>query len=470
MSTAQDEKISALESQVEKLQSQKDVLIKELDQVEERSEKLNHLYQKYFPVIIDTIVTGDDAFSKVCTELSKVLKKEVSIGKLEYIFEQLKTAMLKEDIGDPDGKQKKGLFGAFKKPAAPPFISVYRQSYIDVLDRLRSHLDKQYSARLDSIATKISDAKDADDFSEIRENVFKLIFKYISDTAKDRDKINVFIREIVEKIFDIELVIHSGFEYTDSIFQSNQAFELALNMEIAGLRQKKEQQLDIDNLKVQVDQGLAAIEKAIQKKRAEDNVIKTDSDRDQDTFKQQFSKLKKELDKATQHTKILEKQLNKDQLTGSYNRRAYDQKIEQEMERFLRYGNIFSLLIMDVDKFKRINDDYGHAVGDKCLQEIIKRTLPLLRINDTLARYGGEEFAVIMPETEKEGARAVAEKIRQTIEKIAFLYKSKKVSVTISIGVSQVSKGDKKSSQVFERADIALYQAKEQGRNQVVVN
>ena len=86
-----------------------------------------------------------------------------------------------------------------------------------------------------------------------------------------------------------------------------------------------------------------------------------------------------------------------------------------------------------------------------------------------LARYGGEEFVVIMPETGSEGAKEAAEKIRQTIEKIEFIYKKEKVKVTVSIGVAQTQKDDKKHQQVFERADIAVYRAKENGRNQVSV-
>lgn len=88
------------------------------------------------------------------------------------------------------------------------------------------------------------------------------------------------------------------------------------------------------------------------------------------------------MDEATRYSEELEQKINQDQLTGAFNRRAYDKKIQDEMARFLRYGNGFSLLLMDADKFKNINDRYGHAIGDRCLQEIIKRTHPLLRKND----------------------------------------------------------------------------------------
>ncbi len=107
MSSAQEEKLMTLQDQVKKLQTQKDTLLKELDSVEERSEKTSRLYRKYFPVIIDSVATGDNLFAKTCKKLSIALKKGESDGKIEYIFEQLKTAMLKEDIGPAAGKKKK---------------------------------------------------------------------------------------------------------------------------------------------------------------------------------------------------------------------------------------------------------------------------------------------------------------------------------------------------------------------------
>ncbi len=470
MSSDLDGKIITLQVQVKKLQSQKDSLLKELDDVEENFEKTKRLYKKYFPVIIDSVAMGDNAFSKACKDLSHAMKKEASQGKLEYIFECLKTAMLKEDIGSVPGKQTKGLLSVFKKNSSTSFIKAYKQSYHDVVNTLRSNLDKQYVGKLDNIAQKINTAEDASDISEIRESVFGLIFVYISDTSQDRDKVNLFVQEIVGKIFDIESFINSSFEDADSLFASNDEFETILNFEITELKQKKETSPTLDDLKIQVAKRLDAIEKALEKKQAEDRAVKKRVKQNQDAFKTGFAKLKLKLDKATKHSRELEKKLNKDQLTGAYNRRAYDQRIDEEMERFLRYGTKFSLLMMDADKFKLINDNYGHAIGDRCLQEIIKRTLPLLRKNDMLARYGGEEFVIIMPETDSEGAKTAAEKIRKTIEKIEFLYKSKKVKVTISIGVSQTKKGDKSHLQVFERSDIAVYKAKEQGRNQVVVN
>ncbi len=469
MSSAKDERLMALNDQLKKVQSQKDTLLKELDSIEEKYEGTNRMYRKYFPVVIDSMVTGDNQFSNVCKELSKALKKEESQSKIEYIFEQLKTAMLKEDIGPSGGKKKKGLFSSLLSSEPDSFIDEYKQSYHDVISNLRGNLDKKFTKKLDTIVQRIKVAEDTDDITEIRETVFSLIFVYISDTNQDREKVNAFVREVVSKILDIESKLANTVQQTDSMFESNEGFESVLSSEISGLKQTSDVASSLEELKVKVSERLSSIESALEKKQATDRAIKENAQKNQRAFKTGFTKLKHELDEATKYTEELEKKLNQDQLTGAFNRRAYDKRIEDEMQRFLRYKTNFSLLIIDADKFKNINDSYGHAIGDKCLQEIIKRSIPLLRQNDMLARYGGEEFAVIMPETDSDGAKKAAEKIRQTIEKIEFVYKKEKVKVTVSIGIAQSKPEDTNHQQIFERADIAVYKAKEQGRNQVLV-
>jgi diguanylate cyclase (GGDEF)-like protein len=126
------------------------------------------------------------------------------------------------------------------------------------------------------------------------------------------------------------------------------------------------------------------------------------------------------------------------------------------------------MILFDVDYFKNINDTYGHDIGDKCLSEIIKRVAPLLRESDFLARYGGEEFAVLLPETNLEGAANVAEKIRKTIEEISFVYKKEKITITVSLGVCEIKEGDSGYDSLFSRLDKAMYEAKDSGRNKVV--
>ena len=154
----------------------------------------------------------------------------------------------------------------------------------------------------------------------------------------------------------------------------------------------------------------------------------------------------------------------KDTLTGIYNRYMINTKIEEEIKRVNRYGKPFGLLMFDIDHFKKVNDTYGHDVGDYVLQEISSIVLNNIRETDSFGRWGGEEFMILMPCTPEEQLVELAQKIRKAIETYVF---EKVHQVTISIGVTLYKK-DEELKTLIKRVDTALYEAKEQGRNRVV--
>lgn len=176
---------------------------------------------------------------------------------------------------------------------------------------------------------------------------------------------------------------------------------------------------------------------------------------------------KNEYHKAQTELEIAEAKALTDALTGLPNRQAYNERIHQEFSRWQRYNRPFSLMICDIDYFKRINDDFGHAAGDRVLQVLGKALPRHLRIVDFVARFGGEEFVVILPETDGNSAKIVAEKIRLAIEKIAFKFKDEAIEVTLSVGLTSYKEEDSIDSG-FKRADKALYMAKEKGRNRAI--
>ena len=155
-----------------------------------------------------------------------------------------------------------------------------------------------------------------------------------------------------------------------------------------------------------------------------------------------------------------------DELTKIYNRRAFNAKLEEEVARFTRYQTNFSLIIFDIDRFKRFNDSYGHQAGDAVLETVAEVVQKCIRRTDFLARYGGEEFAIIAAGTKLQPSAALAEKVRQRVADIAFVYDEETISVTISCGVAEFAEGDTGAT-IIHRADTALYQAKAGGRNAV---
>ena len=160
-----------------------------------------------------------------------------------------------------------------------------------------------------------------------------------------------------------------------------------------------------------------------------------------------------------------------DSLTGCLNRRAFFELAPLEFERSRRYKHPFSLILLDVDNFKKINDTYGHLIGDQVLEGMAYACQQSLRDTDKLARYGGEEFVVMLPETDPEGARLAAERMRQIIETFAVNSTQGSVQITVSLGVTTFEPGQIQSSldRLLGQADQALYRAKQTGRNRIWV-
>ena len=158
----------------------------------------------------------------------------------------------------------------------------------------------------------------------------------------------------------------------------------------------------------------------------------------------------------------LELQSMSDGLTGVWNRRAFDRRLREEWARHARLGQPLGLLMLDVDKFKSFNDEFGHPQGDRALITVARTVEATLRDSDFFARYGGEEFAVLLPHMEDEGSLLAAERIRQAVERVDWPVRA----VTLSIGVAALSpSADMDRNSLVARADRALYQAKAGGRN-----
>ncbi len=165
----------------------------------------------------------------------------------------------------------------------------------------------------------------------------------------------------------------------------------------------------------------------------------------------------------------LASQATTDPLTGLPNHRGLFQGLEKELDRACRHGRPLSLIFFDGDRFKRVNDTHGHAVGAAVLRELGERIRSVLRGGDTPGRYGGEEFLILLPETDTEEARQIAERIRAVVaaQPLALSHVEGGVNMTISIGVATYPLDGTSSGELVQKADQAMYWAKRLGRNQV---
>ncbi len=158
-----------------------------------------------------------------------------------------------------------------------------------------------------------------------------------------------------------------------------------------------------------------------------------------------------------------------DSLTGCLNRRSYELIVQKELARTNRGGATLSLLLMDIDHFKQVNDTFGHVAGDGVLRDLVRRTERVLRSQDFIFRYGGEEFCILLPRTGYHESMAIAERIRQNIASDHAVHDGTAIRYTVSIGVTKTSDGGlEQRTRLFRQADQAMYAAKQGGRNRVV--
>lgn len=174
--------------------------------------------------------------------------------------------------------------------------------------------------------------------------------------------------------------------------------------------------------------------------------------------------------RALEHAnKQLERLSSTDRLTGLLNRGTWENLLDAEFERYRRYGHNTVLVMFDIDHFKPINDTHGHLTGDEVIREVAHITREALRQADCPGRYGGEEFAIILPETDINGALVICERIRETIAETTFETDDGPIHCTVSMGLVQLTDTPENYMQWLQQADDALYRAKKAGRNRSVV-
>jgi len=291
----------------------------------------------------------------------------------------------------------------------------------------------------------------------------------VSALGTEQEEFEAFLKNLNERLNELQNWLSQGQDLEQNFKTASKDFDDKMRGHLDDLKQVlKDGTEDPSNIKGSVSHQLDRVFATL-------DIFKLEQTNREKAFEQHINELNERLNNMESELENAKTQLSKsqakamvDSLTKLPNRGAYDAYIEKEFQRFKRYGGDLSLIVCDVDKFKSINDNYGHQAGDKVLQLISRQVKKGTRQSDLLARYGGEEFVVILPGTASEAALQVAEKIRQEVANSPFHFKGVRVQITISCGVASFSEG-MTHQQVFEKADKALYHAKENGRNQCVV-
>jgi diguanylate cyclase len=333
---------------------------------------------------------------------------------------------------------------------------------VELLHKLEipSHLKE----RLGVIKQSLAAARTPQQISIVVGAIANLMAEVRREVQSEKHELELFIESVTSRIQTLSEHVTELGSNRKASGDSRTRFQQSLRDHMDGIRTSVQESNNIDSLKRAIESGLDAIEQQMtQYVDREDDLTRQANERIED--------LSSRLHDMQHEAFLLQKKVEQqrdiamtDPLTGVCNRLAYEEHIEAEYQRWKRYHEPVSLLIIDIDHFKRINDTFGHLAGDKALKALAARLRQQVREVDIVARYGGEEFVVIMPSTDIEKAYVVAEKLRSTIASAGFHYRQKPVNITVSCGLASFRQGDDAAA-VFQRADDALYGAKKAGRN-----
>jgi diguanylate cyclase len=321
----------------------------------------------------------------------------------------------------------------------------------------------RYNDPLEDLKKKLISKLNWYELVPLLEQVTNLVIDALGDGQEEFEN---FLQGLDHRLETIQQLVNNASKGQINRSDARLVFEDMLEGQVDSIRSVVNSENDLGELGQSISEHLSLIIQAMQTFNSEEYHSQIELTEQLRHMQLKLDEMEKFAESAQYAIEEQRKKAMYDSLTGMPNREAYQQRLEQEAQRIKRYGGKLSLMVCDVDLFKRINDAYGHLAGDKVLRIIAKSLQRNLRSTDFIARFGGEEFVALMPETSTNEAKIVAEKMRRRIEESPFNFKKEPVQVTVSFGISEFAEGES-AAEVFSRADKALYEAKNNGRNQV---
>ena len=396
--------------------------------------------------------------SKEIEELGKLLdpKKELEFEAIEQQLNLLKTKVLAGEI-DTVSPEEIARLRDLKEAVASACRTV-RRMILAVTEDLYP-LDSPLSQRASLVEIKCSETVGAGDFEAASKSFSQFIRSLRSKIESDFKYINQTFIVLLSQIKELEKTLTKDFAGEERI-KEIEYFEMNINQEMGSIVRSFDIHTTIDEIKSVVLEKIKKIREVVSlRKKQEMERAKA--------AKENMERLQKRIAEAERHAQEMSKKAEelktvamKDGLTGLYNRKAFGLRIESSLKRAKDVGEPFSLIMLDVDGFKQINDTFGHVAGDKVLKKVGECLRASFRESDFIARYGGDEFAVIIEKMGRPMALERVEAFRKNLAKIKFVsHKKGEIRLTISCGVAE-AKQDDTVEKLIERADEELYKEK----------
>lgn len=333
---------------------------------------------------------------------------------------------------------------------------------MQLLERLS--LPTELSKKATKIRHQIETGIEQSQIPHIINDIAEIVSSLGSQAVTEKQEYEEFLKTLTSRLAELDQHIRQTSDEDNKAFKERHMISQAVEEEVSGLRNHVEDANDLEQLKSSVSGRLDVLNQHFEKYRKSDHDRFEQSQLQIKALNQRLQSMEKESSELRKSAEDSRELALKDALTGIWNRQALNEDLEKEFTRWQRYQKPLSIVVWDIDFFKRVNDSYGHAAGDKVLKTIARIFMQATRDADFIARFGGEEFVGVFPETRLEDALSLANKIRQKIETSKFHYENKPVPITASAGLATFRPNDTIDN-VFKRADAALYRAKEGGRN-----
>ncbi len=320
---------------------------------------------------------------------------------------------------------------------------------------------------LESLRTDLANACGDAALAAILARIADLVHERGERAARERAQSAVMLAQVGNRLEELAEFFDSSSDVTRSSLEATQSLNVDLMQRVRDLSNDTRAATDLRALQLMIDAGLQSVDQCVREFRSREESRLTDHAARADRMRARIAALEQETREL--HGKLAEERKGAriDSLTGIANRRAFDERYAEEIERCARDGGPAALLLWDIDRFKFINDSYGHRAGDRVIQIVAKCLESAVRATDFIARIGGEEFAVLLPGTPTAEAGRVAEGLRAAVAALRFHFRGTPVVVTASCGIAELAAGDTGHA-AFERADEALYLAKSGGRNRCI--
>ncbi len=365
-----------------------------------------------------------------------------------------------QEIGEVDNDEQLVTSEPEQKHTPPHLI------LMELLERLS--LPTDLSKKATKIRHQIETGIDDEQLPQVISDIAEIVSTLGSQAVTEKQEYEEFLKTLTSRLNELDQHIRQTSDEDTKAFNERTAISQAVEQQVSGLRSHVEQADDLEQLKSSVNERLDVLNQHFEKYKNSDQTRYQQSQKQIQALNQRIKAMEQESSDLRESAEKSRELALKDALTGIWNRQALNEDLEKEYTRWQRYQKPLSLVVWDIDFFKRVNDNYGHAAGDKVLKTIARIFMQATRDADFIARFGGEEFVGIFPETRLEDALILANKIREKVQNSKFHYENSPVPITASAGLATFRPNDT-IDDVFKRADAALYRAKESGRNRCIV-